>query len=65
MEAECKCCCLRHCTGGYAVAAPSQADEKAGKVQLVHQEIDVASTADALLQARKVVIVPGKDTCTH
>ena len=40
--------------GGYGVSTG-----KAAKVEGVHQEIDVASTADILAHARSVIIVPG------
>ena len=41
--------------GGYGMSAPIAASGEVG----VHQETDVASTVEALTQARKVIIVPG------
>ena len=44
--------------GGYAVKPPKAGEDVSAEV-LEHQEIDVASTADALIHAKKVIIVPG------
>ena len=45
--------------GGYGMAKPAAAAAAGGAEPLVHQEVDVAGAAEALVQAKNVLIVPG------